>query len=36
MKIVATWMTLDELEGTNTRQKWKDANGVSVEKYFVY
>ena len=31
MKIVATWMNMDELLSANSCQKWKDENGALVE-----
>ena len=31
MKIMATWMNMDELLGANYCQKQKDENGVLVE-----
>ena len=31
MKIVATWMNMDELLSANSCQKWKDGNGALVE-----
>ena len=36
MKIMAAWMTLHKLEGTNNRRKRKDENGALVAKCFVY
>jgi hypothetical protein len=36
MKIMATWMTLDELEDAPTRREYKGANGQSVVQTFKY
>jgi hypothetical protein len=34
MKIMATWMTLDELPGADTRQDYKGQDGQSLVKLF--
>ena len=36
IKIIATQTAMDDLEGGGIIRKWKDANYVSVTKYFVY
>jgi hypothetical protein len=36
MKIMASWMTLNELEGAQTKRDYKDASGRMVSKKFCY
>jgi hypothetical protein len=36
MKIMASWMTLEELEGANTRRDYKDRDGRSLQRLFTY
>ena len=36
MKIMASWMTLDELEGANTKRVYKGANGQTMSTTFKY
>ena len=35
MKLMASWMMLNDLEGANTKRDWKD-NGVRKSKIFLY
>ena len=36
MKIMASWMTLDELEDTSTRRELIDISGTNKKKQFIY
>ena len=36
MKIMESWMTLDELEGANTRIYFIDSSGTKYMKHFTY
>ena len=36
MKIVASWITLDELEGARTRRYFIDSSGTKETKQFTY
>ena len=36
MKIVASWMTLDELEGARTRRYFIDISGTKETNQFTY
>ena len=36
MKIMATWMTLDELDGADTRGGFKGRDGQSLTRLFKY
>ena len=36
MKIMSSWMTLDELEGRNTKRDYTDNEGLRVSKSFTY
>ena len=36
MKIMATWMTLEELDGADTRQKYKGRDGEYLARLFKY
>ena len=36
MKIMDTWMTLEELDGTDTRQEYKGRDGESLARLFKY
>ena len=36
MKIMISWMTLDELEGANTKRNYKGRDGESLVKIFKY
>ena len=36
VKIMATWMTLEELDGSDTRQEYKGRDGESLARLFKY
>ena len=36
MKTMATWMTLEELDGADTRQEYKGRDGESLARLFKY
>ena len=36
MKIMAKWMTLEELDGADTRQEYKGRDGESLARLFNY
>ena len=36
MKIMATWMTLEELDGADTRREYKGRDGESLARIFKY
>ena len=36
MKIMATWMTLEELDGADTRREYKGRDGESLVRLFKY
>ena len=36
MKIMATWMTLEELDGADTRREYKGRDGESLARLFKY
>ena len=36
MKIMATWMTLEEFDGANTRREYKEWGGDSLARLFKY
>ena len=36
MKIISSWMTLDELEGASTRRDFIDSSGTKETKQFTY
>ena len=36
MKIMATWMTLEELDGADTRREYKGPDGDSLVRIFTY
>ena len=36
MKIMASWMTLDDLDGANTKHNYKGRDGQSLMKIFTY
>ena len=36
MKIMATWMTLEELDGADTRPEYKGRDGESLTRIFKY
>ena len=36
MEIMATWMTLEELDGANTRREYKGRDGESLARLFKY
>ena len=36
MKIISTWMILEELEGADTRQEYKGRDGQSLARIFKY
>ena len=36
MKIMATWMTLEELDGADTRREYKGRGGESLDRLFKY
>ena len=36
MKIISTWMTLEELDGADTRQEYKGGYGESLARLFKY
>ena len=36
MKIMATWMTLEDLDGADTRREYKGLYGQSLARLFIY
>ena len=36
MKIMATWMTLEELDGSDTRREYNGRDGESLARLFKY
>ena len=36
MKIIVTWMTLEELDGADTRREYKGQDGESLARLFNY